>query len=125
MLCRKAGVPPADVRGNITSHRARSTIASQLYNAKEPMTLFELQAWLGHRSPQSTLFYAKISPNTLTRAYQDAGYFSRDSRTAYVSLAARDAVAVIDLASGRELATLPAGEHPDGIALLEAAAAQR
>ncbi|WP_245204756.1 hypothetical protein [Kitasatospora sp. RG8] len=49
MLCRKAGVPDADVRGNITSHRARSTIASQLYNAKEPMTLFELQAWLVHR----------------------------------------------------------------------------
>src|ERR1035441_3390189 len=46
MLCRKAGVPAADVRGTITSHRARSTIASQLYNAKEPMTLFELQAWL-------------------------------------------------------------------------------
>ena len=40
---------PRDVRGKITSHRARSTIASQLYNAKEPMTLFELQAWLGHR----------------------------------------------------------------------------
>ena len=33
-LCAKAGVPTADVRGNITSHRARSTIASQLYNAK-------------------------------------------------------------------------------------------
>ncbi len=29
MLCRKAGVPAADVRRNITSHRARSTIASQ------------------------------------------------------------------------------------------------
>ena len=73
VLCRKAGVPAADVRGNITSHRARSTIATQLYNAKEPMTLFELQAWLGHRSPQSTQFYAKISPATLTRAYDDAG----------------------------------------------------
>jgi hypothetical protein len=35
-LCRKAGVPTTDARGNITSHRARSTIASQLYNAKEP-----------------------------------------------------------------------------------------
>jgi integrase len=44
VLCRKAGVPRADARGRITSHRARSTIASQLYNAKEPMTLFELQA---------------------------------------------------------------------------------
>jgi len=92
MLCRKAGVPAADVRGNITSHRARSTIASQLYNAKEPMTLFELQAWLGHRSPQSTQFYAKISPATLTRAYHDAGYFSRNVRTIEV-LIDRDAVA--------------------------------
>ena len=57
-LCAKAGVPAADVRGNITSHRARSTIASQLYNAKEPMTLFELQAWLGHRTPHTTQHYA-------------------------------------------------------------------
>jgi integrase len=99
MLCRKAGVPAADVRGNITSHRARSTIASQLYNAKEPMTLFELQAWLGHRSPQSTQFYAKISPNTLTRAYHDAGYFSRNVRTIEV-LVDRDAVASGAAASG-------------------------
>ncbi|MEU0398251.1 tyrosine-type recombinase/integrase [Streptomyces sp. NPDC006208] len=66
MLCRKAGVPAADIRGNITSHRARSTIASQLYNAKEPMTLFELQAWLGHRSPQSTQYYA--NPRELHQA---------------------------------------------------------
>ena len=66
-LCAKAGVPTADVRGNITSHRARSTIASQLYNAKEPMTLFELQAWLGHRTPNTTQHYAKITPNTLPR----------------------------------------------------------
>jgi integrase len=92
MLCRKASVPAVDVRGAITSHRARSTIASQLYNAKEPMTLFELQAWLGHRSPQSTQFYAKISPNTLTRAYRDAGYFARNVRTIEV-LIDRDAVA--------------------------------
>ncbi|MCX4398156.1 MULTISPECIES: site-specific integrase [unclassified Streptomyces] len=39
MLRQKAGVPASDVRGVITSHRARSTITSQLYNAKEPMTL--------------------------------------------------------------------------------------
>jgi integrase len=91
MLCRKGGVPAADVRGAITSHRARSTIASQLYNAKEPMTLFELQAWLGHRSPQSTQYYTKISPTTLTRAYRDAGYFARNVRTIEV-LVDRDAV---------------------------------
>jgi integrase len=90
-LCRKAGVPPTDVRGRITSHRARSTIASQLYNAKEPMTLFELQAWLGHRSPASTQHYAKISPATLSKAYNDAGYFARNLRTIEVLLD-RDAV---------------------------------
>jgi hypothetical protein len=42
MLCRKGGDPTADVRRSITSHRARSTIASQ--PCKEPMTLFELHA---------------------------------------------------------------------------------
>ena len=98
-LCRKAGVPTADVRGNITSHRARSTIASQLYNAKEPMTLFELQAWLGHRSPESTQHYAKITPNTLARAYNDAGYFERNVRTIEV-LVDRDAVTSGAAASG-------------------------
>ncbi|MFG1687742.1 tyrosine-type recombinase/integrase [Nonomuraea sp. NPDC049269] len=90
-LCRKAGVPTADIRGNITSHRARSTIASQLYNAKEPMTLFELQAWLGHRSADTTQHYAKITPNTLCKAYRDAGYFERNVRTIEV-LVDRDAV---------------------------------
>ena len=99
MLCRKAGVPAADVRGSITSHRARSTIASQLYNAKEPMTLFELQAWLGHRSPQSTQYYAKITPNTLSRAYSEAGYFERNVRTIEV-LVDRDAVASGAAAAG-------------------------
>ncbi|GAA1825133.1 hypothetical protein GCM10009735_70250 [Actinomadura chokoriensis] len=41
MLRAKAGVPAADVRSNIGSHRARSTIASRLNNAHEPMPLFE------------------------------------------------------------------------------------
>ncbi|WTK12738.1 tyrosine-type recombinase/integrase [Streptomyces sp. NBC_01525] len=98
-LCRKAGVPTADIRGNITSHRARSTIASQLYNAKESMTLFELQAWLGHRSPEATQHYAKITPNTLARAYNDAGYFERNVRTIEV-LVDRDAVTSGAAASG-------------------------
>ncbi len=79
-------MPTADARGNITSHRARSTIASQLYNAKEPMTLFELQAWLNHRSPETTQHYAKITPNTLAKAYHDAGYFARNVRTIEVLL---------------------------------------
>lgn len=80
MLCAKAGIPCADARGTITSHRARATIATQLYNAKDPMSLFELQAWLGHRSPAATQHYARITPTTLTKAYRDAGYFARNVR---------------------------------------------
>ena len=86
LLCRKAGVPESDARGNITGHRARATIATQLYNAKEPLTLFELQAWLGHRSPSSTQHYAQLTPTTLSRAYADADYFTRNVRTISVLL---------------------------------------
>jgi len=99
VLCRKAGVPQADARGPITSHRARATIASQLYNAKEPMTLFELQGWLGHRSPLSTQHYTQITPTRLAQAYADAGYFARNLRTVEV-LIDRDAVQSGAAASG-------------------------
>jgi integrase len=91
VLCDKAGVPLVDATGAITSHRARATIASQLYNAKEPLTLFELQAWLGHRSPESTQHYARITPHTLTKAFTDAGYFARNVRAIEV-LVDREAV---------------------------------
>jgi hypothetical protein len=80
-LCKKAGIPRADARGAITCHRARATIASQLYNAREPLSLFELQEWLGHRSLQSTQSYAKISPTKLAKSYNAAGYFERNLRT--------------------------------------------
>lgn len=81
MLCRKAGVPQEDARGPITSHRARSTIASQLFNAKEPMGLFELQAWLGHQSPDATRHYVQVTPTRLAKVYRDAEYFERNIRT--------------------------------------------
>lgn len=83
-LCKKAGVPQEDARGRITIHRARSTIATQLFNAKEPMSLFELQEWLGHRSPASTQHYAKITPTKLAKSYRNAGYFDRNIRTVEV-----------------------------------------
>ena len=79
-LCQRAGIPQMDARGSISSHRARSTIASQLFNAREPMTLFELQAWLGHQSPATTQHYVSTSPTKLAQAYKDAGYFSRNVR---------------------------------------------
>jgi hypothetical protein len=100
LLCRKAGVPGHDARGQITSHRARATIATQLYNAKDPMSLFELQAWLGHSNPSSTQHYARITPLTLTKAYTDAGYFARSVRTIEVLLD-RDAITNGTAAGGR------------------------
>ena len=99
LLCSKAGVPGEDVRGQITSHRARATIATQLYNAKDPMSLFELQAWLGHSNPSSTQHYARITPLALTKAYTDAGYFARNVRTIEVLLD-RDAITNGTPASG-------------------------
>ncbi len=84
LLCRKAGAPESDARGNITSHRARSTIATQLFNAKEPMSLFELQKWLGHRLLSSTQAYARINPTKLANSYAKAGYLERNVRTVEV-----------------------------------------
>ncbi|HLQ33639.1 MAG TPA: tyrosine-type recombinase/integrase [Chloroflexota bacterium] len=80
-----------DARGRITSHRARATIATQLYNSKEPLTLFELQEWLGHRRADSTQQYAKIAPTRLAKAYEKAGYFQRNLRMVEV-LVDREAV---------------------------------
>jgi integrase len=99
ILCRKAGVPQHDARGPITSHRARSTIASQLYNAKEPMSLFELQEWLGHRTPASTQYYAKITPTHLAKSFEQAGYFERNVRTIEV-LIDQEAIRNGDAAGG-------------------------
>ena len=100
LLCRKAGVPAQDARGPITSHRARSTVATQLYNAKDAMNLFELMEWLGHRSPSATQQYAKVSPTKLAKAYAAADYFRRNLRTIEV-LIDRDAVVSGAAAQGK------------------------
>ncbi len=84
MLCKKAGIPTKDVKGNITSHRARSTIATQLSTSEDPMTLFELKEWLGHANVGSTINYAKVTPTKLAKSYQDAEYFKRNLRTVEV-----------------------------------------
>lgn len=91
LLCHKAGVPLADSRGRITSHRARATIASQLYNAREGMSLSELQAWLGHRVPESTQHYVAMTPKKQAEAYAAAGYLAHNKRLIEV-LIDRDAV---------------------------------
>jgi integrase len=85
-LCRKAGIPEHDARGHITSHRARATIASMLYNAVIPMSLVQLQEWLGHRDPGSTQHYAKVSPTKLAKAYADTAYLQQNARLVEVLL---------------------------------------
>ena len=80
ILCRKAGLPQQDHRGRLSSHRARATIATQLANAKDPMSLLELQHWLGHNTPLSTQYYVMVTPTRLSRAYADAGYLDRNLR---------------------------------------------
>lgn len=91
LLCKKAGIPEQDARGRITSHRARATIASQLYNAREPLDIFELQKWLGHASPESTRHYVDITPTRLASSLEKAGYFERNRRMVSV-LIDQDAV---------------------------------
>ncbi len=100
LLCRKAGIPEKDARGKITSHRARATIASQLYNAREPLDIFELQKWLGHSSPESTRHYVEITPTRLAGSLDKAGYFECNRRMVSV-LIDQDAIAEGLVASGK------------------------
>jgi hypothetical protein len=88
-----------DARGRITSHRARATIASQLFNTRRPMSLSELQAWLGHRSPATTQNYVALEPTRLAKAYAEAGYLARNVRAIEV-LIDQDAVKSAAAASG-------------------------
>lgn len=76
-LCRVANVPTVDERGAITSHRARATIATMLFNAPEGMSLPQLMEWLGHRSMDTTRHYAKVLPTKMAKAYSEANYFNR------------------------------------------------
>jgi hypothetical protein len=71
-LCDKAGIPYGDERGSYTSHRARSTIATVLYNAPEAMSISELAEFLGHKSLRSTEQYARLKPKRLAVAYTKA-----------------------------------------------------
>ena len=78
LLCHKAGVPESDVRGQITSHRARHTIFTQL---SESMTLPELQSWSGHKHIDSLSPYLKPTLTKQAQAYQKTDYFQKNLRT--------------------------------------------
>jgi integrase len=86
LLCRKAGIPEQDSRGQITSHRARATIASMLYNAREPLSIFELKEYLGHKHLSSTQHYLLVDPTKLASKVVKAGYLEQNLATIEVLL---------------------------------------
>src|SRR6266581_2530804 len=98
LLCRKAGIPEQDSRGQITSHRARATIASMLYNAKEPLSIFELKEYLGHKHLSSTQSYLLVDPTKLASKVAKAGYLEQNLATIEVLL---DQEAVLSGAAAR------------------------
>jgi integrase len=98
LLCRKAGIPQQDSRGNITSHRARATIASMLYSAKEPLDIFQLKEYLGHKQLSSTQHYLKVDPTKLASKVAKAGYLEQNLATIEVLL---DQEAVLSGAASR------------------------
>ena len=98
MLCRKASIPAQDSRGTITSHRARATIASMLYNAKEPLDIFQLKEYLGHKQLTLTQSYLKVDPTKLASQVAKAGYLEQNLATIEVLL---DQSAVMSGAAAR------------------------
>lgn len=77
LLCAKANIPLRDALGKITAHRARTTIASALYNAPEGLSIGELGQWLGHKDIRSTQYYAKLHPTRLAKSIARANKKSR------------------------------------------------
>lgn len=98
LLCRKAGIPEEDSRGRVTSHRARATIASLLYNAREPLSIYELMQYLGHKEVRSTQYYVKIDATKLASDVAKANYLEQNLATVAVLL---DQEAVVSGAAAR------------------------
>ena len=75
LLCTRAGVPQTDARGAITSHRARSTIATWLRQAG--VSLDDIAQFLGHTNPNTVKRYARENPLQFARAIRLANPFDR------------------------------------------------
>ena len=84
VLLKKAGLPPEDSRGKITSHRARATMATLLYSHESGMGSVEVMNWLGHKNLSSTQYYLEITPTKLMKAFHKRGEISEKLR--YISV---------------------------------------
>lgn len=91
ILCDKMDIPLSDSVGRITNSRARITIATQLANGKNPMSLLDLKAWLGHKRLESTQYYIQTDLTERIASYRKAEYFKQNLRTVAVLLD-RDAI---------------------------------
>ncbi|WP_324680730.1 tyrosine-type recombinase/integrase [Hymenobacter sp. GOD-10R] len=105
-LCRKAGIDTSDRHGPITSHRARATIATQMYLSGE-MGLLDLQKWFAHKSLRTTLYYLDVPDDKLLQAFMKANGY------------------VIDQAKRLGQTTLPASESVTPEAMFKHLASSR
>ena len=74
-------VMPGAVSSDPGSRRSGAGRGAAAWQCQGTDDIIRASGWLGHRSPETTHHYAQITPNTLTKAYTDAGYFSRNVRT--------------------------------------------
>jgi hypothetical protein len=89
MLLRKAGVPDHDSRGPITSHRARATMASKLYNGASGLGPLEVMSWLGHTHFASTQYYLALTPVRLMTAFHKSAKLTESLRMVSVVVDSR------------------------------------
>lgn len=80
ILLRKAGLPPEDTRGAITSHRARATLATKLYNPSSGLTAIEVMRWLGHTNLASGQHYVELTPVRLMTAFHKSAKLTENLR---------------------------------------------
>jgi len=80
ILLRKSGLPEADSRGPITSHRARATMATKLYNSASGLGPLEVMNWLGHTHFSSTQHYLALTPVRLMTAFHKGAKLTESLR---------------------------------------------
>ena len=78
LLATKANVPPLDHRGRVTSHRARATIATFLGNCENPMSLWQLMRWLGHRTEATTRNYVSADLTKVAVKIAEGSFFQQN-----------------------------------------------
>jgi hypothetical protein len=75
LLCRVAGVPERDARGQITAHRGRATRATLLRRLGVPLA--DIAAYLGHATDTTVRHYARTDDTQLALTIRRADERSR------------------------------------------------